>query len=147
MSILKMIVFVVDINYLIKLLCNYSLTFNCSNYHLRLPFAITFTINLENINTFGGWGLTLVAYENKAFLCLPFEIDPTNTFEHILPYWKKNTYTLSFKSNRLWLSLSNSLDKSTNVVPTFLSLSRACFNFFNHILQGVLCVGVSAKSC
>ena len=114
MSILKMIVFVVDINYLIKLLWNYSLTFNCSNYHLRLPFAITFTINLENINTFGGWGLTLVAYENKAFLCLPFEIDPTNTFEHILPYWKKNTYTLSFKSNRLWLSLSNSLDKSAS---------------------------------
>ena len=38
---------------------------------------------------------------------------------------KEKPYAFNLASNKLWLSVSNALDKSNNIVPTFLPLSTA----------------------
>ena len=35
----------------------------------------------------------------------------------------------SLANNKFWLRVSNTFDRSINIVPTFLPLSRACFHF------------------
>ena len=48
----------------------------------------------------------------------------THTF-HI----KKKPYAFTLASDKLSLSVSNVLDRSINILPTFLPLSRRCFHF------------------
>ena len=42
---------------------------------------------------------------------------------------KVKSYAFCLASNKLWLSVSNALDRSINIVPPFLPLSRTCFRF------------------
>ena len=52
---------------------------------------------------------------------------------------KEKPYAFSLASNKLWLKVSDSLDRSINIVPTILPLSRACF-YFAVIISKTFCV-------
>ena len=42
---------------------------------------------------------------------------------------KEKPYAFSLAGNKLYLRVSSALDRSINIVPTFLPLSRACLHF------------------
>ena len=79
------------------------------------------------------------------YFYLPFEIIPKNSFEQTFVVLKEKPYAFSLASNKLWLSVSNALDRSINIVPTSFPFINSVFALksisvlyqYSHLFQEV----------